>query len=89
MPGLAQRLNGWIHLVVMLAVVHHLSIGASITLSAGAALVASWPSRHLTVEWLDPSDTRVQALCEQRRRDPGELSRATRRSFFEQAGFQL
>jgi len=87
-PVLAQRLNGWIHLVVMLAVVH-LSIGASITLSAVAALAASWPSRHLTVEWLDPSDTQVQALCEQRRRDPGELSRATRRSFFEQAGFQL
>lgn len=88
-PGLAQRLHGRFDLLLMLAVIHHLAIGASVPLPAVAALAAGWTREHLIVEWLDPADPQVRALCEQRRRDPADFSLAAQRAAFEQAGFRV
>lgn len=88
-PGLARRLHGQFDLLLMLAVIHHLAIGAAVPLAAIAELAAQWTRRELVVEWIDPSDPQVRALCEQRRREPGEFSIEAQRAAFEAAGFRL
>ncbi|MDC8784110.1 class I SAM-dependent methyltransferase [Roseateles koreensis] len=86
-PGLPERLTGHADLVLMLALIHHLSIGASIPLDEVAQLVAHWTRRWAIVEFIAPNDPQLELLCTQRGRVAAEVSLAHQRHAFELAGF--
>jgi SAM-dependent methyltransferase len=88
-PGLAQRLTACADVVLMLALIHHLSIAAAMHLEQVARFAARCTRRWLVVEWLEPSDQQVQQLCAQRRREPNEFSVEMQRQAFMSAGFAL
>lgn len=87
--GLAQRLSACADVVLMLALIHHLSIAAAVHLEQVARFAARCTRRWLVVEWLEPSDPQVQQLCAQRRREPSEFSVESQRKAFIGAGFVL
>jgi SAM-dependent methyltransferase len=87
--GLSQRLNGSADVVLMLALIHHLSISAAVHMDEIARFAASCTRRWLIIEWLEPSDPQVQQLCSQRRRKPDEFAVARQRKAFVDAGFVL
>lgn len=85
--GLGERLHQRADLVMMLALVHHLAIGASVPIAAVAALAAHCTRRHVVVEWIAQDDPQMLALCEQRRREPSEFSISAQKQAFIDAGF--
>jgi hypothetical protein len=87
--GLAQRLTACADVVLMLALIHHLSIAAAVHLVHVARFAATCTRRWLVVEWLETSDPQVQHLCAQRRREPNEFSVEMQRRAFIDAGFAL
>lgn len=87
--GLAKRLKGCADVVLMLALIHHLSIAGAVHLEQVAHFAATCTSRWLVVEWLEPSDPQVQQLCAQRRRDISEFAVDNQRQAFINAGFVL
>lgn len=88
-PGLMQRLHKQVDTVMMLALVHHLAIGASIPLAAVAAMAKACTRSHAIVEFLDEDDPQLLALCAQRDRSPAEFSRSRQRDAFLSAGFSV
>jgi hypothetical protein len=88
-PGLTERLTGAADLVMMLALIHHLSIGASIPLAQVARFAWNCTRRAAIIELLDETDPQLMALCRQRRREPAEFSAARQRQALEKAGFVL
>lgn len=66
--GLAQRLRGHADLTLMLALTHHLTIGASIPLPAVAAFAAAMTRRWLVVELIAPQDVQIALMQSQRDR---------------------
>jgi hypothetical protein len=87
--GLAKRLNGCADVVLMLALIHHLSIAGAVHLEQVADFAAACTRRWLVVEWLEPSDPQVQQLCAQRRRNVNEFAVDSQRQAFIDAGFEL
>lgn len=87
--GLVQRLAGSADVVMMLALIHHLSIASAVHLEQVARFAADCTRRWLVVEWLEPTDPQVQQLCAQRRRDANEFTVACQRQAFINAGFVL
>lgn len=88
-PGLAQRFVEIADLVMVLALLHHLTISSSVDLEQVARFIAKCTSRWLVIEWVEPSDPQVQLLCAQRRRDANEFSVEKQRHAFINAGFEL
>jgi len=88
-PGLMQRLHQQVDAVMMLALVHHLAVGASIPLAAVAAMAKACTRSHAIVEFLDEDDPQLLALCGQRDRSTAEFSRARQRDAFVAAGFRV
>lgn len=88
-PGLPQRADQAFDVVMMLALVHHLAIAASLPMRQVAELAARWSRRHVIVELIHPDDPQVQLLCSQRRRDPTEYSLASQLAAFADAGFEV
>ncbi|MBL8327717.1 MAG: class I SAM-dependent methyltransferase [Rubrivivax sp.] len=86
--GLMQRLQGYGDLVMMLGLVHHLAIGASVPLQEIAGWCARLTRRWLIVELVAPQDVQASQLLQQRRRDPDGFSVARQRSAFEACGFK-
>jgi SAM-dependent methyltransferase len=87
--GLAQRLEGSADLVMMLALIHHLSIASSIHLEEVARFAAKCTRCWLIVELLEPHDPQVVLLCSQRQRKPSEFSIELQRQSFINAGFTV
>jgi hypothetical protein len=87
--GLVKRLEDCADLVMMLALIHHLSIAAAIPLEEVARFAATCTRRWLVVEWLEPSDPQVLKLCTQRRREADQFSVSRQRQAFVDAGFVL
>lgn len=85
--GLVQRLTACADMVLMLALIHHLSIAAAVKLELVARFAACCTRRWLVVEWLEPTDPQVQQLCAQRRRHAQEFNLAMQRQAFLDAGF--
>jgi hypothetical protein len=87
--GLAQRLTACADLVLMLALIHHLSIAAAVHLEQVARFAATCTRRWLVVEWLEPSDPQVKQLCAQRRRETNDFSVEVQRLAFINVDFAL
>lgn len=73
LPGLPQRLNGCFDLALALALIHHLTIAASIPVEQVAAAAHLWTRRWLVLECPHPTDPQVMFLCRQHRRRPEEF----------------
>lgn len=65
-PGLAQRLDQGVDLVMMLALIHHLVISEGIPLDEVARLARRCTRRHAIVELIDRGDPMVARLSAQR-----------------------
>ena len=87
--GLGDRLTASADLVLMLALIHHLAIGCAVPLEQVARFAFRCTRHALVVEILNEDDPQLQALCRQRRRDPGEFSVRRQREAFMAAGFRL
>lgn len=85
--GLAERLGGRFDMVMMLGLVHHLMIAASIPIEQVAQFAAQCTRRWLIVEWIDGTDRQARLLCAQRRRDVSEFRIDAQREAFSAAGF--
>lgn len=72
-PGLVMRLTGSSDVAMMLALVHHLAISASVPYSEIAKLAAQMTKKYVIVELLDASDPLVVLLAQQRDRSPAEF----------------
>jgi hypothetical protein len=87
--GLAVRLTQSSDLVMMIALIHHLSIAAAIHLEQVAQFAAACTRRWLVVEFLEPNDPQVVLLCGQRKRNPAEFDVQKQRQAFIDAGFAV
>ncbi|WP_457330925.1 class I SAM-dependent methyltransferase [Rhizobacter sp. P5_C2] len=88
-PGLASRLAGQFDLVMMLALIHHLAIGASIPLREIAGFARACSRGWLIVEFIDVADAQLASLCRQRQRSPQEFTSDRQRAAFIEAGFSV
>lgn len=87
--GLANRLKQSADLVLMLALIHHLSIAAAVHLSEVGLFAAACTRRWLVVELLETTDPQLQLLCLQRRRNVNEFSVQKQKQAFIDAGFVI
>lgn len=87
--GLAERLGQHFDMVLMLGLVHHLMIAASIPMAQVAQFAAHCTRRWLIVEWIDGTDRQARLLCEQRQRVVSEFGIDAQRVAFEAAGFSV
>jgi SAM-dependent methyltransferase len=86
-PGIVKGLQDRFDLILMLALIHHLAIGAAVPLGHVANWIASLRSRWLILEIIDSEDTQLRRLCVDRRRIPEEFSVDRQRTAFASAGF--
>jgi hypothetical protein len=82
-------MEGRFDLVMMLALVHHLAVGASIPLSEIARFVHQCSRGWALVELIDSDDPQMRLLCGQRRRDAAEFGLPAQREAFLRAGFAI
>lgn len=87
--GLPDRLRGAFDLVMMLALLHHLAIGASVPLSEVARFAMACTRRWLIVEWIHEDDPQMALLAQQRGRDAQAFSLQRQRQAFIDAGFVI
>ena len=76
-------------LVMMLALIHHLAISASIPLRDIARFAARCTRDWLIVEFIDVADPQLLSLCAQRQREPAHFGIDLQRAAFAEAGFLL
>ena len=88
-PGLFTRLEKQCDLVMMLALIHHLAVSASIPLEAIAQFAAKCTRNWLIVELIDVDDPQLLLLCSQHRRNPSDFSAQLQRDAFLDAGFVI
>lgn len=88
-PGLSDRLVQSVDVTLMLALVHHLAVGASIPLSEIATFAARCTRRWLIVELISSDDVQLRSLCEQRLRDPLEFGIDRQKAAFAAARFEV
>jgi hypothetical protein len=86
-PGLPARLAARADLAMMLALLHHLSVGASVPLVEVARFARACTRRWLIVEWIDPEDSQLSLLGRQRGRSIAAFSVQAQRQAFLDAGF--
>lgn len=85
--GLPQRLRGHADLTLMLALIHHLVLGASIPLAAVAEFAASCTRRWLVVELIAPQDVQIGLMQAQRDRKDAFPAIDEQLQQFREAGF--
>ncbi|HEY1395731.1 hypothetical protein [Roseateles sp.] len=88
-PGLLDRLSGKSDVVMMLALIHHLMVSASIPLTEIARFVARCSRRWAIVEMIEQSDVQLRTLCAQRQRTPDEFVMDRQIAAFEGSGFEV
>ena len=81
-PSLMTRLHQHADMLLMLALIHHLSISEGIRLEKIAQMAANITREYLIIELLDESDPMVLHLCSQRKRDSKEFSIAAQQAAF-------
>lgn len=87
--GLPARLAGSADLVLLLAVLHHLAVGASVPLAQVARFARACTRRWLIVEWIHHDDRQLDLLARQRCRDAGDFTLQHQRQAFVDAGFVI
>jgi SAM-dependent methyltransferase len=87
--GLSERMAARFDLVLMLALIHHLAVAASVPLEAIAAFARGCTRRWLIIEFIDPTDPQMQLLCTRHQRNAEEFSVDRQRDAFLSAGFDL
>jgi len=87
--GLIERLSGQSDVVMMLALIHHITVSASIPLEEIAKFVARCSRRWAIVEMIDPSDVQLISLCAQRQRQPEEFGIDRQMRAFSDVGFDV
>lgn len=88
--GLAERLEQSSDLLMMLALIHHLFVAASIHLDEIALFAAKCTRKWLIVELVGPNDDQLQLMCKQFRRNPhSEFNIQQQKSSFINAGFAI
>ncbi len=87
--GLSTRLHGSFDVVMMLAILHHLAVAASIPLSEVAAFATRCTRRFLILELIDPSDPQVAQLLGRHGRSLDEFSLERQRAVFIDVGFAI
>lgn len=87
--GLDQRLEACADVVLMLALIHHLAVGAAVPLEDVARFAHRCTRRLLVVELLEATDPQLMALCQQRQRSPEEFTLVRQREAFLAAGFRV
>jgi hypothetical protein len=87
--GLSSRLNGRFDVVMMLALIHHLAVAASIPLMEIAAFAARCTRRFLIVELINSLDPQLNLLAQRYGRSIEEFSTERQRSAFVEAGFVI
>lgn len=88
-PGLPQRLLGHADLTLMLALIHHLVLGASIPLAEVAGWAAACTRRWLVLEMLAPQDAQVELMKRQRDRVDSFPTLDEQLAQFRESGFVL
>jgi ribosomal protein L11 methylase PrmA len=88
-PGLMDRLEGRVDMVLMLALIHHLAVGAAVPLDAIARFVFRCSRDAAVVELIEADDPQLLSLCSQRQRDPADFTAEHQRAAFLRAGFEL
>jgi len=81
-PGLMHRLEGRGDVVLMLALIHHLSISDAVRYADIVEFAARVTRRYLIAELLEENDPLVERLCAQRRRSPAEFGLQKQREAF-------
>ena len=87
--GLPARLSCSADLVLLLAVLHHLAVGASVPLAQIARFARACTRRWLIVEWIHHDDRQLDLLARQRCRDAEDFSLLRQRQAFVDAGFVI
>ena len=87
--GLTERLAQRVDLVMMLALVHHLAVAASVPMNVVAAFAAHCTRRWLIVELIGEADPQLALLCAQRQRTIDDFSIERQRAAFLAAGFAI
>ena len=87
--GLLDRIGQFADVLMMLALVHHIAIGAAVPLAEVATFARACTRQWLIVEWIEESDPQLIKLCAQRRRDPAEFTQQHQRQAFLDAGFAV
>ncbi|SFR88753.1 hypothetical protein SAMN05428960_2713 [Mitsuaria sp. PDC51] len=85
--GLPERLRNRADMTLMLALLHHLVIGAAIPLPMVAAFAASCTRDALVVELIDPTDPQIVLMRAQRRRQDAFPAVEVQLQAFLDAGF--
>lgn len=88
-PGLPQRLRGHADLTLMLALVHHLLLAASIPMAAVAAFAAACTRRWLVVELISPQDNQIGVMQAQRARTDAYPALEDQLAHFLSVGFMV
>jgi SAM-dependent methyltransferase len=88
-PGLMDRFEGRMDLVLVLALVHHLAVGAAVPLDAIARFVFRCSRDAAVVELIEADDPQLRSLCAQRQRDPADFTAERQRNAFLGVGFEL
>lgn len=87
--GLDHRLTECADAVLMLALIHHLMVGAAVPLDEVARFAHQCTRRALILELIGADDPQLVALCHQRRRTPADFSAQRQLDAFLAAGFSL
>ncbi len=88
-PGLPARLEGQADLVLMLALLHHLAVGAAVPMNEIARFARTCTRRWLVVEWIHHDDQQLALLARQRSRHAAEFALPHQRQAFVDAGFAI
>lgn len=88
-PGLPERLREGADLVMMLALIHHLVLGASIPLPEVARFARNCTRRWLVVEFIAPEDRQIALMQGQRNRADAFPTLAEQQQAFEAAGLVM
>ena len=81
-PSLMTRLHQQGDILLMLALIHHLTISEGIDIGKVAQMAAHITRNFLIVELLDETDPMVLNLCSQRKRNPKDFSMSSQVAAF-------
>lgn len=81
-PGLVERLENLGDIVMLLALIHHISISCSVPYVKIAELASKLTKRYLIIEMIGSSDSRAVALALQRNRSVEEFSIISQKEAF-------
>ena len=88
-PGLIHRLNQRVDVVMLLAVIHHLSISGGIPLEEIFRIATQITRKAVLIELVSEVDSRVRQMCQQYRRNPSDFTIQKQLEAAEKVGLSL